>query len=61
MNGENEAQTLERAIIDALTGAQVSVTMGPIFGDMSIKPLSKEGAQSVLDRLRGRGFKVVRG
>jgi len=57
---ENEAKQLETAILDALDGAQVTVVAGPIFKDTAVHPLSRLGAQDVLDRLRGRGFKVER-
>lgn len=57
---EAEAQKLEAAILVALTGVQVEVVAGPVFHDTTIKPLTREGAIAVLDRLRGRGFKVER-
>lgn len=57
---EDDAQQLEAAILTALTGLQVEVVAGPILRDATIKPLTHEGAISILDRLRARGFRVTR-
>ena len=51
---------LEAAILAALTDMPVEVTAGPIFKDTAVHPLTHEGALTVLDRLRARGFRVTR-
>lgn len=60
MNGGDPAKELDTAILDVLTHLDVQVIAGPIFSDTYSKPLSRDGAQTVLDRLRARGFKVTR-
>jgi hypothetical protein len=60
MSTESEIKQRDEAILDALTGLDVRVTMGQIFGDSAAKPLTREGAQLILDRLRSRGFKIER-
>jgi len=59
-NNESEIRQRDLAIMDALTGLNVSVVMGTLVGDSVVRPLDKDGAQAVLDRLRARGFKVER-
>jgi hypothetical protein len=56
MNGRLE----EDAAIKALDGLQVEVVAGPILKDTYMRPLTKEGALSVIDRLRARGFKITK-
>ena len=51
---------VEEAILRALTDMPVEVTAGPIFKDTAVHPLTHEGALTVLDRLRARGFRVSR-
>ena len=60
MNGltEQNHQALEKAILDALTGLDVDVTEA--FGHVVNRPLTREGAQLIIDRLRGRDFAVTR-
>lgn len=62
MNGVNEQELAlkEKTVIEALTGLNVDVVAGKLLGDTFVRPLTKEGAQTVLDRLRGRGFKIER-
>ncbi len=60
MNGRNEKEQLNLEALDVLTGLEVSVVGGTIVGDTYSKPLSKDGAQTVLDRLRARGFQITR-
>jgi len=60
MNGRSEKEQLDLEILDALKGLEVSVVGGSIIGDTYSKPLSRDGAQTVLDRLRARGFKITR-
>jgi hypothetical protein len=56
MNGGNA----DKDILEALLGTEVSVVAGSILGDSMVKPLDSKGAQQVLDRLRGRGYKVTK-
>ena len=62
MNGttEDEARKTDKSIRVDLTGAQVTVIAGAMFGDTTVKEVAPQGAQDILDRLRGRGWKVVR-
>jgi hypothetical protein len=60
MNDISPQTELDAAVLDVLTHLRVSVIAGPIFSDSYEKPLSRDGAQAVLDRLRARGFKVTR-
>jgi hypothetical protein len=60
MTTEDDAEKLEFAVLNALTGLSVEVVAGPILKDTSMKPLTHEGALAVLDRLRARGFRVER-
>ena len=55
---ETEDRALQQSIIEALTGSTVHVH-GAI-GNFT-EPLTAEGAQDVIDRLRARGFKISRG
>ena len=57
---ELDKQLLDEAVIEGLTGASVHVTAGTILHDEIVKPLTRTGAEDVLDRLRARGFKVTR-
>jgi len=56
MNGKTDDDTLIRT---ALVGTSVNIVMG-IVGDELTKPLSDTGAQNVIDRLRARGFEIVK-
>lgn len=56
-NGETEARALQQSIVEALTGATVHV-QGLVSSFPG--PLTAEGAQDVIDRLRARGFKIER-
>jgi len=49
---------IDEDILHVLDGLEVQVVAGPILHDKTVKPLTREGAQTVLDRLRARGFKV---
>ncbi len=60
MNGKSEKDQLDAAVIEILTGLDVNVVAGSILHDTFSKPLSKDGAQAVLDRLRARGFQITR-
>lgn len=53
MVSEAEHQALENAIFAALEGLSVSVSQIGHY-------LDREGVQNIMDRLRARGFKVVR-
>jgi hypothetical protein len=53
---EQDEKLLEQDIIETLTGTQVSVQGLTRY----MEPLTREGAEQVLDKLRARGFKVVR-
>jgi len=59
MNGEDETQKLARAVVNDLTGLNVTFT-GKILGDHRVMKITPEGAQEILDHLRGRGYKVTR-
>lgn len=62
MNGytEDEIKKREEAIIQALIGLDVRVRGGDILKDTFSKPLVREGAEAIVDRLRARGFKIER-
>ena len=60
MATESEQQELDQAVLSSLVGTEVAVIAGNILKDTIVKPLTAEGAQNVYDRLRARGFKVVR-
>jgi hypothetical protein len=65
MNGitpsaEDEIRKLEASVKEALLGLNVSVVMGSTFKDSIERPLDPTGVQAVVDRLRARGFKIVR-
>ncbi len=60
MATENEREVFKTALLDALEGTPVSVVAGAIFHDSIIKPLDREGAQAIIDRLHARDFVVVR-
>lgn len=60
MNGITPQTELDAAVLDTLTHLSVQVVAGPIFSDSYEKPLTRDGAQAVLDRLRARGFKITR-
>lgn len=53
MNGRTDED-----LIKVLEGLQVEVVAGQILKDTFERPLTKEGAQSVIDRIRARGFKI---
>lgn len=55
---EVEQKALDESVIKALSGAKV-VVEGAVGLDATLS-LTEEGAQDVVDRLRARGFKVVR-
>jgi hypothetical protein len=60
MATQAEQDELDNAILVALNGTQVSVVAGNIIHDTIVKPLTTEGASMVYDRLKARGFKVIR-
>lgn len=47
---------LEAAVVEALTGLEVHIEGGPFLHDTVVKPLVKQGAQDIVDRLRARGY-----
>lgn len=55
---EQEIQLLEHAILRALTGATVECEGS--LGIATSFELTAKGAQDVIDKLRGRGFKIER-
>jgi len=56
MNGKTNN---DLAVQDALVGTIVRVKAGSVLGDSLEKPLTHEGAQDVIDKLRARGYKIV--
>jgi len=56
----DRVRTTEQEYVEEMTGTQVTVVAGSIFGDFTIKPLTAKGAQEMWDKAHGRGFKIVR-
>jgi len=56
MNGKTNN---DLAVQDILVGTIVRVKAGTLLGDTLEKPLTHEGAQDVIDRLRARDYKIV--
>ena len=46
--------------VEILNGIEVDVVAGQIFGDTMRKPLSRKGAEMIIEQLVGTGFEVVR-
>jgi hypothetical protein len=56
---EAERAAFNVALIDALEGTIVQVR-GATFGDEMNHELSRKGAQTVIDMLKARDFRIVR-
>jgi phosphoserine phosphatase len=57
---EAERAALNEAILKTLEETQVEVVAGQILGDYTMKPLTRDGAQMIIDKLRARDFRIVR-
>jgi hypothetical protein len=60
MADEDELRKQEKNFIDDMTGLEITVVAGKIFGDYTVLPVAPKGAQQILDHIRGRGWKVTR-
>lgn len=57
---EAERAALNEAILKTLEDTLVEVVAGPILGDHTTKPLTRDGAQMIVDKLHARDFAITR-
>lgn len=56
---EAERKAFNDAVLDALEGLHITVK-GSFIGDEMVHVLARKGAQSVVDMLKARDFRIVR-
>lgn len=56
---EQERAAFRNSVLDDVTGLEVEVE-GGILGDNHIWPITRKGCEKFMDRLRDRGYLIVR-